>query len=73
MVHHLMICITIWLIRKLFYYFFSNIILGFPKFSSQFSILKYILRYLNFLFYLFIYLLFYYYFFLIQILGLTYI
>jgi hypothetical protein len=51
MVHPLVTCIIIWLNRELFYYFFSKIILGFPKSSPQFSTLKFNLRYLNLLFY----------------------
>jgi hypothetical protein len=57
--------------RKLIYYLLSKLILGFHKSSPKFSKLKYNLRYLNLLFYLFIYLSHYYYFFLIQILGIT--
>jgi hypothetical protein len=50
------------LIRKLFYYFFSKIILGFQNSVLNFSTLKYNLRYLNLLFYFFMYLFCYYFF-----------
>jgi hypothetical protein len=56
---------------KPFYYFFSNIILGFPKFSPQIWHSGIIWDTWILLFYFFLYLFYYYYFFLIHILGLT--
>jgi hypothetical protein len=37
MVHHLMICLIIYLDRKLFYYFFSIMILGFQNLVLNFQ------------------------------------
>jgi hypothetical protein len=47
------------LVEKILYYSSSKIVLGFSRFCPQFLILKYNLRYLNLLFYLFIYLFYY--------------